>query len=212
MNSTKSDPIRLLLVDDHYFVRMGLAYSIGQEQDVEIVGQAGTAQEALEEFRKLLPDVTLMDRSLPDQSGVEVIEQLRREYVGARFIMLSVDEGEEDIFRAVQAGAVGYLFKSAEREEILDAVRQVYAGNTYFPASVANQLNSRSQRQPLSAREIEVLKMVAQGLANKQIAAVLDVSEITVKVHVSSILEKLNVPDRTRAATLAIERGIIHLS
>jgi len=212
MNSTTPDPIRLLLVDDHYFVRMGLAYSIGQETDVEIVGQAGTGREALETFRKLLPDVTLMDRSLPDQSGVEVIEQLRREYVGARFIMLSVDEAEEDIFRAVQAGAVGYLFKSAEREEILDAVRQVYAGNTYFPASVANQLDARSQRQPLSVREIEVLKMVAQGMANKQIAAALDVSEITVKVHVSSILEKLNVPDRTRAATLAIERGIIHLS
>ncbi len=204
-------PIRLLLVDDHFIIRMGLASSLNQETDIEVVAEASNGTEAVASYQKNLPDITLMDGRLPDFHGIEATSQIKALYPTARIIILSIDETEEDIHRAIAAGARSYLPKSIERDELLLAIRTVHAGGTYFPASIAQRIAERSKRIALSERELEVLHQIVLGQANKQIADTLGIAEITVKVHVSHILVKLGVPDRTRASTLAIERGIVRL-
>jgi len=206
-----SRKIRLLLVDDHFIVRMGLAGSLNQEADMQVVAEASDGAEAVALFAKHKPDVTLMDGRLPDIHGTEAITRIRSTAPDARIILLSIDETEEDIARAVAAGIQGYLPKSIARAELLAAIRNVHRGAAYFPATVAQRIAARGHRSALSQRELEVLRLVVQGRANKQIADTLGIAEITVKVHVSHILEKLDVPDRTRAATLAIERGLIRI-
>jgi len=201
--------IRILIVDDHFMVRLGLGGSLAQEADLQIVGEAANAADAVAQYAKLKPDVTLMDGQLPDRHGVEAVEEIIAQDANARIVLLSVDETEEDIHRAISAGAKSYLPKSVSRDELLLAIRSVAAGKTYFPHEVAQHLAQRESRPCLTRRELQVLQLVAQGKANKQIASELKLAEVTVKVHVSSILEKLDAPDRTRATTLAVERGIV---
>jgi len=202
-------PIRILIVDDHFMVRMGLSSSLQQEEDLKVVGEAGSAIEAVSAWTKLQPDITLMDGQLPDRHGVEAIREIIAKAPDARIILLSVDETEEDIHAAMTAGAKSYLPKSVSRQEMLRAIRAVAAGETYLPADVSQRLKERDNRPELTERELDVLRLVTEGHANKQIAAELGLAEITVKVHVSRILEKLGASDRTRATTIAIERGIV---
>ena len=209
MNPPKK--IGLLLVDDHFMIRVGLRGSLEQEPDMVVVAEAGNAREAVEMFRAHEPDVVLMDERLPDEHGTVATRRLCEEFPGARVILISIDEGEEDIHRAVEAGVQGYLPKSIERGELLAAIRGVHAGGRYFPPAIAARMAARRQREALSEREISVLRFVMKGFANKQIAEELKITEATVKAHVSRAMEKLGVPDRTRAVTVAIERGILRL-
>jgi DNA-binding NarL/FixJ family response regulator len=203
--------IRVLLVDDHFAVRVGLAASLKFASDMDVIAQGSTGSEAISLFREHRPDVVVMDWRLPGMSGVDAVKAIRREFREARVVMLSVYDGEEDIFRAIDAGACGYLLKSSERDELLAAIRSVNAGERYFPAQVAQRLAQRMARPSLSDRELEVLRLIVKGRANKEIASDLGIAEITAKQHVSHILEKLGVLDRTQAATAAIQRGIVHL-
>ncbi len=204
-------PIRLLIVDDHFFVRMGLAESINDEDNLEVVAEAGNSDEALAAYREHRPDIVLMDLKLPGKDGVETIAAIREEDEAARIIMLSVDEGEDDIHRSVQAGARGYLPKSTEREELLEAIYSVHAGETYFPAQIAQRLEARSQRPELTDREMQVLELIVKGYSNKEAAAELNVTEPTIKQHAGHLFKKLKVLDRTQAVTAAIQRGIVKL-
>ncbi len=208
---TRDKKIRLLLVDDHFIVRMGLRGSLEQEPDLVVVGEAGTAREGIERFRSISPDVTLMDGNLPDQHGTDAIQRIRADDPAARIILLSIDEGEESIHRAVEAGACGYLTKSTSREELLEAIRTVHRIGRYFGSEVAASIAGRRCREPLSERETAVLRLAMKGFSNKLIAAELRITEATVKGHMSHVLSKLEVPDRTRAVAVAIERGILRL-
>jgi len=203
--------IRVLIVDDHFMVRIGLAGSLGEEADIEVVGEAGEGDEALRAFRKHAPDVTLLDGRMPGRHGVEILREMRAQCADAKVILLSVDDTDEDFHRALAAGACGYVPKAAPRKELLAAIRAVHCGGKYLPPGVAERLALRQERPNLSPRELEILRLVALGNANKQIAAQLGLAEVTVKVYVSRILEKLGAPDRTRASTLAIERGLVRL-
>jgi DNA-binding NarL/FixJ family response regulator len=206
-----SKPIRILVVDDHFMVRMGLSASLNVESDMEVIAEAGSGNDALEAYRKHHPNLVLMDLRLPGMSGVECTAAMIREFPAASILMLSTHSGEEEIYRAMQAGARGYIVKSILREELLRAVREVYAGRQYVDPVVASHLAERRSHRPLSAREVEVLQMVARGLGNKEIAGALNIAEVTVKLHVSHVLEKLGVKDRTQASTVALQRGIISL-
>lgn len=203
--------IRLLLVDDHFFVRMGLAASLNAEPDLEVIGEAGSIAEALARFRETAPQVTLLDGTLPDGHGLEALTRIRAECPGARVVMLSVDEAEESVFRAMAAGALGYLGKSTPRQQLLHAIREAAQGRAFLPEPLAAKLRQRRQREELTARELEILGLIVKGTPNKLIADVLGISEQTVKVHVGHILDKLEVPDRTSATTLAIQRGLVRL-
>jgi two-component system, NarL family, response regulator len=209
MNNSK--PIRILVVDDHFMVRMGLSASLNVEPDMEVVAEAGNGPAALEAYRKHRPNLVLMDLRLPGMSGTDCTAALLRDFPDASVLMLSTHSGEEEIYRAIQAGARGYIVKSIIREELLHAVREVHEGRQYVDPVVASHLAERRSHRSLSSREIEVLRMVAQGLGNKEIANALSVAEVTVKLHVSHVLEKLGVKDRTQAATVALQRGIISL-
>jgi two-component system NarL family response regulator len=203
--------IRILIVDDHFVVRMGLSAVIGTQSDMCVVGEAVNGRQAVELFRQHKPDVTLMDLRLPEINGVEAIVEIRREFPEARVIVLTTYDGDEDIYRALQAGARGYLLKDMLREGLLDAIRAVHAGGRRIPAEVASRLAERMTRTELTSRELEVLGLIVKGRSNKEIAAELRVAEGTVKIHVNNILSKLGVGDRTQAATFALQRGIIHL-
>lgn len=203
--------IRILIVDDHYFVRVGLAECIEMEPDMAVVAQAGNGQQAIEEYRRVCPDVLLADLLLPGMDGARLTSIVRKEFPGVRTIILSTYHGDEDIYRAFQAGAKGYLLKSMDRETLVEAIRTVHSGKTYIPPVVAERLSRRMPRPDLSARELEVLHLIVQGLANKEIGAALNITEGTVKLHVRKVLEKLNVSDRTQAATAALRSGIIRL-
>jgi len=207
----KPKPIRILIVDDHFMARLGLAVPINGEPDMQVVAEAATSTEALEKYREHLPDIVTMDYRLPGESGIEATEAIRGEFPAARIIMLSAYDGEEDIYRAVCAGVSGYLSKDSRRAEVLDTIRRVHAGETSYPPTIAAKLEARQNRETLIPREIRILRLIVDGLANKEIANALNLSEPLVKLHVRKILEKLGAQDRTRAATLAIERGIIHL-
>lgn len=192
-------------------VRMGLSASLNVEPDMEVVAEAGNGTVALEAFRKHRPNLVMMDLRLPGMSGTECTAAILQEFPDARILMLSTHSGEEEIYRAMQAGARGYIVKSIMREELLRAVREVHEGRQYLDPIVAAHLAERRSHRSLSAREVEVLRMVAMGLGNKEIATTLNIAEVTVKLHVSHVLEKLSVKDRTQAATVALQRGIISL-
>jgi DNA-binding NarL/FixJ family response regulator len=204
-------PIRILVVDDHFMVRMGLSASLNVEADMEVVAEAGNAEAAFEAYRKHRPSLVMMDLRLPGMSGIDCTSAILHEFPDACILMLSTHSGEEEIYRAMQAGARGYIVKSIVREELLRAVRDVHQGKRYLDPMVASLLAERVSHRSLTSRELEVLRMVAKGLGNKEIAGELNIAEVTVKLHVSHVLEKLNVKDRTQAATAALQRGIIAL-
>ena len=203
--------IRLLLVDDHFVVRVGLAGSLQLEPDMEVIAECNSGEEALELFRQHKPDVVLMDGRLPGPSGDQVTLRLRQEFPDAKILMLSVRDGEEDIHRAVRAGVQGYLHKAVRRDEIIAAVRAVHSGGTFFSDVIKEKLARRIRRPDLTSREHEILGLIVRGLSNMEIASRLKLAEVTVKLHVGRILEKLGVADRTQAATAAIQREFVSL-
>ncbi len=204
--------IRVLLVDDHFFVRMGLADSLSDEPTIEVIGQANSGREAIIQYVRLLPDVMVLDLRLGDMDGDEVLSSLTGQGVTSiRCVMLSINEGEEDIHRCVQAGASAYLPKSTERSELIVAIKAVAAGEKYYPHRIAHKLSMRDHRASLTPRELETLECLVSGLSNKEIAAELNISAATVKLHLGHLFQKMEVVDRTQAVTAAIHRGIIHL-
>lgn len=203
--------IQILCVDDHPLVREGLAAVINSQPDMVVLAQASNAQEALQEFRAKQPDVTLMDLRLPGQSGIDAIIAIRSEFPDARIIMLTTFEGDVEIQRALQAGARGYLLKSMPPKDLLEVIRQVHAGKKRIPAQIAAQLAEHLSDEALTGREIEVLRQIAGGNRNRDIAEKLFITEETVKVHIKHIMEKLGASDRTQAVAIGIRRGIIHL-
>jgi DNA-binding NarL/FixJ family response regulator len=206
-----SKPIRILVVDDHFMVRMGLSASLNVEPDMEVVAEVGSGEAAIEAFREHHPSLVMMDLRLPGMSGTDCTIALLHEFPGASVLMLSTHSGEEEIYRAMQAGARGYVLKSMMREDLLRAIREVQAGRMFLDPIVGSRLAERLSHRSLTSREVEVLRMVAKGLGNKEIAGALNIAEVTVKLHVSHVLEKLSVKDRTQAATVALQRGIISL-
>jgi DNA-binding NarL/FixJ family response regulator len=208
---TNAETIRVLVVDDHPILRYGVAAIIDARSDMRVIAQTGTAAEAIELFRRHSPDVTLMDLRLPDQSGVDAIRAIRRFAPQAKFIVLTTYEGDEDIHQALQAGARGYLIKGMPHEALIDALRKIHAGGRFLPPPVARALASRLPDCVLSAREREVLSLLVRGRSNREIADELAIKEATVKSHVSVILMRLNVADRTQAVITALQRGLAHL-
>lgn len=203
--------IRVLSVDDHPLLREGLAAVIDSQPDMFVAAQAATGAEAVEMFRRHRPDVTLMDLRLPDASGIDALIAIRSEFPDARVIMLTTYEGDVDVQRSLAAGARGYLLKSTPPNELVDAIRQVHAGKKRVPPEVASRLAEHLGEEHLTEREVEVLRLVAGGNRNREIAARLFISEETVKVHVKHIMEKLGAADRTQAVAIALRRGIIRL-
>jgi two-component system NarL family response regulator len=191
---------------------MGLSASLNVEPDMEVVAEAGKGDDALAAYRTYRPSLVMMDLRLPGMTGTDCTAAILREFPDACILMLSTHSGEEEIYRAMQAGARGYILKSMMREELLRAIRQVHAGRRYLDPIVASLLAERMSHRSLTTREIEVLRMVAKGLGNREIAIALNIAEVTVKLHVSHVLEKLDVKDRTEAATAALQRGIISLN
>lgn len=203
--------IRVLVVDDHQIVRQGLVALINSEPGLKVVAEAADGAQAVELFRQHRPDVTLMDLRLPGMGGVEATRAIRREFAAARIIVLTTYDGDEDIYRALQAGAQGYLLKGMSFDELLAAIRTVHAGARRIPAPVAERLAERIAGQELTGRELQVLELIVKGRSNREISTALAISEATVKSHINSLLGKLGVSDRTQAATSALQRGIIHL-
>jgi len=210
MNGAKR--IRILIAEDHLIARVGVTTIVNMQPDMTVVAEAASGQQAVELYRKHLPDVTLLDLRMPVMSGVDAAIAIRREYPEARLIALTTYGGDEDIRRALQAGVQAYLTKDVLHDELLKAIRAVHAGETYIPPSVAATLAAQLPGSVLTAREMEVLSLIVGGFPNKQIAYKLNIAEHTVKNHVKNILAKLGVADRTQAATAAIQRGIIHLA
>jgi two-component system NarL family response regulator len=204
-------PIRVLIIEDHNVVREGLAALLKVADGLDVVGEAADGVEAIAQFRKHQPDIALIDLRMPRMSGVDVIERIRMETPHARFIVLTTYDGDEDIYRALKAGARAYLLKGMTSEELISTIRAVHAGKSYIPPAIAERLAERMGAQDLTPREFEVLEHIVQGRSNKEIAAELAVSEATVKTHINSLLGKLGVTDRTQAATAAIQRGIVPL-
>jgi two-component system NarL family response regulator len=203
--------IRVLVVEDHHVVRQGLVALLNVVDGLEVVGEAADGVEAITQFRIHKPDITLIDLRLPRLSGVAVIERIRMETPQARLIVLTTYDGDEDIYRALQAGARAYLLKGMTSEELIATIRTVHAGKSHIPPVIAEKLAERMGTEELTPREFDVLEQIVLGLSNKEIAAVLDISEATVKTHINSLLGKLGVTDRTQAATAAIQRGIVPL-
>jgi two-component system, NarL family, response regulator len=212
MSEPATTKIRVLLVDDHKVVRVGLRAMISREPDMEVVAEAGDGPSALAEFARCRPDITLLDLRLPDVHGAELIVQLRRTDPEARIIILTSYDADEDIFRAVQAGARGYLLKGTFPDGMLEqAIRTVHAGQRLIPPEVANRLAQRLSGPSLTPREIAVLELVAKGLSNREIATALSIGPGTIKTHLERIYVKLGVGDRTAAALTAVQRGLLTL-
>jgi DNA-binding NarL/FixJ family response regulator len=203
--------IRVMVVDDQGVVRQGIVALINTVADMTVVAEAKDGQEAVELFRSHQPDVTLMDLRMPVIGGVEAITRIRREFPGARVIVLTTFDGDEDIYRSLQAGAQGYLLKDMFFDELEEAVRKVHAGARRIPTIVAERLAERMSGSDLTGRELEVLEQIVRGKSNKEIGTLLHISEATVKSHINNILSKLGVSDRTQAATTALQRGLVHL-
>ena len=209
MKSSTAPKLRILLVDDHFVVRLGLADLLSTEPGFEVVGEASDGEEAVNLFLELKPDIVVMDYELPKLDGPQSVAAIRAQNPAARILMLTVSEVEESIWRAVEAGASGYVLKSAPREDIVSAVRSVGSGQEFFPAAIAAKLQARRKRPSLSPREKDVLKCHVRGLANKETADFLGLAEPTVKMHLVSVFEKLGARDRTQAAMLAVQRGLL---
>lgn len=212
MNAPRqSETIRILTVDDHQLLREGIAAVLESQQDMTLVAQASNGREAVESFRRLRPDVTLMDLRMPDMSGIEAITAIRAEFPDARIIVLTTYAGDAQAAAALKAGAVGYLLKNLVRKELLETIRVVHSGKRRVLAEIATEIAEHVADDALTGREIEVLRRVAAGKSNKLIAAELDISEGTVKTHMKSILPKLDASDRTHAVMIALKRGILDL-
>jgi DNA-binding NarL/FixJ family response regulator len=209
--NTSLKPIRILLVDDHPLLRLGIAALAADESDMQFVAEASNGREAIELFRKHRPDVTLMDLQMPEMNGIDAMTIIRDEFPEARFVVLTTYTGDVQVLRALKAGARAYLLKSLLRKELLDTIRAVHAGQKRIPAEIAAQLADHAADDSLTTREIDVLRLIATGLANKIVADKLDITEETVKGHVKNILSKLDANDRTHAVTIALKRGIIEL-
>jgi DNA-binding NarL/FixJ family response regulator len=207
----KKDAIRVLVVEDHNVVRQGLVALLNVASDLEVVGEAADGEQAIAQFRKHHPDITLIDLRLPKLGGVDAISMIRKETPQARFIVLTTYDGDEDIYRALKAGAKAYLLKGMTSEELMTAIRSVHAGKSHIPPAIAERLAERMGSEELTPRESDVLEQIVSGKSNKEIGAELDISEATVKTHINSLLAKLGVTDRTQAATAAIRRGIVPL-
>lgn len=205
-----TNPIRILVVEDHNVVRQGLVALLKTVPDMTIIAEASNGREAVELYNTHKPDIVLMDLRLPEMGGVEAITAIRKDTPTARIIVLTTYDGDEDIYRALQAGARGYLLKDMFGEELVDAIRTVFAGKTRIPKLVAERLAERMGGPALTNRELDVLRLIVKGMSNKEIGQQLNISEATVKTHINSLLSKLQVTDRTQAATTAIQRGIVH--
>jgi DNA-binding NarL/FixJ family response regulator len=203
--------IRVLIADDHVTVREGLGAIIGRQPDMTVVGEAATGRDAVELWLECRPDVALLDLRMPNLDGVGAINEIRGHDASARFIVLTTFDTDDEISRAIKAGARGYLLKDAQREELLDAIRKVYAGETSISPSLVAKLAAGMSSEALTARELEVLTLLARGNSNKDIGASLYISETTVKSHLRSIFSKLDVLSRTEAVTVASRRGLVHL-
>lgn len=208
---SQSTTIRVLIVDDHSIVRQGLGTIINRDLEMTVIAQAEDGQQAIALFREHQPDVTLMDLRMPQMGGVEAISAICTEFKSARIIVLTTYDSDEDIYRGLQAGAQGYLLKDAKPNELLDAIRTINRGQKYIPPDVGAKLAQRLSNPELSDRELAVLRLMAQGMSNLDIAAALSIGESTVKSHVNRILSKLGVSDRTQAVIVAVRRGIVSL-
>ena len=208
---TAPAPIRILIAEDHLIARVGVTTIVNAQPDMTVIAEAVNGRQAVDLHRQHRPDVTLMDMRMPVLGGVEAAIEIHREFPAARIVAITTFAGEEDIRRALVAGIQAYLTKDVLHAELLLAIRAVHAGERYLPAAVAASLAAQMPRPDLSARETEVLKLIVQGLSNKQIGFALGIAEYTVKNHVKNVLSKLGVEDRTQAATAAIQRGIVHL-
>jgi DNA-binding NarL/FixJ family response regulator len=206
---TGREKIRVLIADDHPVVCRGLAAIIKTEPGMSVVGQASNGQQAVETFLRLEPDVTLMDLRMPLLSGVEAIRTIRKTHAGARFIVLTTYQGDEDIHQALKAGAQSYLLKGMSDDELLGAIRKVHAGLRFLPRLVRDSLANRPPNSELTDRELQILNLIVKGMSNREIAAALGITEATVKWHVNILLSRLNVSDRTQAAVAALHRGIV---
>lgn len=207
----QSKPICILSVEDHPIFREGLRTVIASQPDMELVAQASNAVEAVKEFRRLRPDITLMDLRLPGTNGTDTLISIRGEFPDARVIMLSNSESDGEIQRALRAGAAAYVLKSMPKSELLAVIRSVHAGRRHIPAEVAARLVEHLGEEDLTARELEVLRLIQEGCRNKEIAARLDIAETTVNFHTKNLVEKLGAKDRTHAVTIALRRGILQL-
>jgi DNA-binding NarL/FixJ family response regulator len=207
----KGPRIRILVADDHYVVRMGVIAIINNQPDMEVVAEAVNGTQAIEMFNKHKPDLALLDSRMPLKNGVQAAKEIRACQPEARLLMLTAFDGDEDIFRALESGVQGYILKNSTGEHLIPAIRAVAGGQRWIPDPVEQRLASRKKFEPLTPRELEVLHELAKGLANKQIADVLNITEHTTKGFLKNILSKLHVADRTEAVTVAIQRGLIHL-
>ncbi len=205
------DQIKLIVVDDHPTFRMGLAALVESQPDMTVVAEAGGGQAALELFRQKKPDVVLMDLRMPDLGGVETILALLKDFPAAKVIVVTTYDLDEDIYRAIQAGAKSYLLKDMPREQVITTIREVHAGKHKLPPNVLNRLQQRAQREDLTEREMEIIQLVVKGRSNKEISSALFISEDTVKYHLKTLFTKLDAQDRTEAAISAIRHGIVHL-
>jgi two-component system NarL family response regulator len=203
--------IRVLLVDDHSVIRMGMTTLLGLRKDLAVVAEAEDGEQAVAQYRTAQPDVVLMDVRMPKMDGVEALQAIRAEWPQARVVMLTTSEFEEDIYRAIDAGACGYIMKSAKPTELVDAITQVDAGKKYIPPTIQARLDQYAKRKHLSKREIEVLDGMRRGLSNRDIAVLLGITEHTAKVHVRTIMQKLESADRTEAVTRGFEQGLLRV-
>jgi len=207
----KFRPIRILIADDHPMVREGLAAVVNHNPGMEVVGEATNGREAVQAFQRLRPDVTLMDLRMPVMDGADAITLIRKDFPTALVVILTTFDGDEDIYRAIRAGARGYLLKETGRRGILEAIRVVHSGKSWIPPEIAAKLAERLSASELTPREVEILVLIAAGKSNKEIGALISTTEGTVKIHVTHILRKLGVKDRTQATTLAVKRGLVRL-
>ena len=203
--------IRVLCVDDHPLMRQGIVRILGLSKDVTVVAEASSGEEAVQQFMKHRPDVTLMDLQLPQMNGMQAIRAIRQAQPDARIIVLTMYQGDEDIYQALQLGAVGYLLKDTVPESLVRVIREVHAGNRSIPPEILARLDARTSHRVLTSRELQVLDLLGKGMRNKEVAAELGISEDTARAHIKSILSKLNVHDRTAALAEALRRGLIHL-